>query len=224
MPVHLLLGFFLALLPKNDAPSSETPAGLFVMTEEMATVWDEPPGALPSEVEAGIVTRAREEVERGVVYDRSYRFGEVPEDRGACTDVVIRALRAVGVDLQALVVDDMRAAPEAYKRPIDRHGDYRRVAVLSVYFERHARAIASDLSEPSLFRPGDIVFTSPRKPCKPRRPCAATHVALISDRIGPRGLPLVIQNGGPVATESDVLTEKTVLVAHYRVRWNDATK
>ena len=222
MPLQALLGFLLAFLPKSaEVPSSSPVRG----PAEEIVVREDSRDASP--IEAAIVERARDEVDRGVRYDRSYRVGEVPEDRGACTDLVIRALRAVGVDLQALVDEDMQTAPNAYKRPRDYHGDYRRVAVLSVYFERHAKKIESDLSRSDAFRPGDILFTSPKKPCKPRRPCVATHVAIVSDRIGPRGVPLVIQNGGPVATESDVLTDKTVLVAHYRWSFsarNDAMK
>src|SRR5687767_5123451 len=62
----------------------------------------------PATAAERIVNRAKEEVRRGVVYDASYRSleypgGDVPQDRGACTEVVTRALREAGYDLQKLM-------------------------------------------------------------------------------------------------------------------------
>jgi uncharacterized protein YijF (DUF1287 family) len=61
-----------------------------------------------------LVSAARSQTQTPVVYDGTYRpiaypMGDVPRNRGVCTDVVIRAYRAVGIDLQVLVHEDMRA-------------------------------------------------------------------------------------------------------------------
>src|SRR4051794_10016936 len=71
----------------------------------------------------------------------SFPGGDVPMVRGVCTDVIIRAYRSVGVDLQLLVNQDMRKAFSAYprnwrlSRP-DPNIDHRRVADLAGVFTR----------------------------------------------------------------------------------------
>src|SRR5688572_14592856 len=72
----------------------------------------------------------------------AYPGGDVPMDRGVCTDVVIRAYRALDIDLQQRVHEDMRAHFAAYPklwglRAPDRNIDHRRVPNLARYFERH---------------------------------------------------------------------------------------
>jgi hypothetical protein len=151
-----------------------------------------------------VVSRAREEVTRGVRYDARYRSiayprGDVDPGRGACADVVVRAVRAGGLDLQALVHDDVVLHREAYPeiaRP-DSSIDHRRVGTLRVWFERHA-------PKPSSYRAGDVVFfrIGPSG--------AVTHAGIVSDRLDARGVPLVIHNLGPVAREEDVLGAWTV--------------
>ncbi len=177
----------------------------------------------PLQIERAIVERARVEVLRGVRYDASYQAllsyprGDVPEDVGACTDLVVRALRAVDFDLQVLVHEDVVRAPEHY--PFDDVGDasidHRRVATLQAYFEHNTLSLGVDVREPWTFRPGDVVFYA-RHRCAPGFSCPARHVALVSDRLGPRGLPLVLQNGGPRAAESDAL-DQPVMVGHFRL-------
>ena len=180
---------------------------------------------LPTDAEASIVARARLEVERGVTYDASYRVlpsypnGDVPADRGACTDLVVRAYRTVDVDLQRLVHEDVVAAPQQYDFSSDLGNaniDHRRVTTLFSYFERNALALGTDAkADAASFRPGDVVFYAWKR-CYPGWPCVPEHVAIVSDRKGPRGLPLVLQNGGPVATEADVL-DQPKMVGHFRL-------
>jgi uncharacterized protein YijF (DUF1287 family) len=104
-----------------------------------------------------------------VTYDASYfkipyPNGDVPADKGVCADVVIRAYRKVGIDLQKLVHDDMFYEFDEYPnhwgltKP-DPNIDHRRVRNLMKFFERHG-TIQSDLTEdpnPEDFVPGDIV-------------------------------------------------------------------
>jgi uncharacterized protein len=179
---------------------------------------------LPIEAELAVTARARLEVERVVRYDASYRLlpsypnGDIPSDRGACTDLVIRAFRAVNVDLQVLVHEDILAAPEAYDRGPrgDANIDHRRVPTLYAYFVRNALSLDTDRkAHPEQFRPGDVIFFA-RKRCYAGWPCVPDHVAIVSDRIGARNLPLLLQNGGPVATESDGLDSRG-LVGHFRL-------
>jgi hypothetical protein len=90
-----------------------------------------------------------------------YPGGDVPKDRGVCTDVVVRAFRELGVDLQVEVHEDMSAHFEEYprtwglKRP-DSNIDHRRVPNLQTYFKRKGDRVRHT-SNPEDYWPGDIV-------------------------------------------------------------------
>ena len=189
--------------------------------------------AAPSSKVGKVLARARLEVERGVVYDPAYKVttfrdgvdtgkavypgGDVQPTRGVCTDVVVRSLRAVGFDLQRLV-HEAAAAHAAWFPTIqtpDANIDHRRVPGLMAYFDHAAKRLATstaDAADRASFEPGDLVIWSfdacPK--CSPR------HIGVVSDRRGPRGLPLVIHNLGPHPTEDDSLDAWTML-RHYRV-------
>src|SRR5690606_14539492 len=91
----------------------------------------------------------------------SYPNGDVPADRGVCTDVIIRAYRKLGVDLQKEVHEDMKANFGIYpkmwglSRP-DRNIDHRRVPNLMTFFSRHGvvKPISTRAND---YKPGDIV-------------------------------------------------------------------
>jgi uncharacterized protein YijF (DUF1287 family) len=194
-----------------------------MFSTEAVVVEANPSRVLPPMAELAIVERARKEVERKVRYDSSFRLlsgypnGDIPADRGACTDVVIRSFRAVNVDLQQLVHDDVKSSPDVYGHTADWQLDHRRVSTLHTYFTRHALSLETDVRARDSFRPGDVVFFSwKRCPASSRFPCVPQHVAIVSDRLGRRGSPLLLQNGGPYATESDGLDHGT-LVGHFRL-------
>ena len=94
-------------------------------------------------------------------YRIDYPNGDVPSDRGVCTDVIIRAYRKLGIDLQKLVHEDMRANFGKYpnnwglSRP-DRNIDHRRVPNLMTYFSRNGTIKPITLN-PKDYLPGDIV-------------------------------------------------------------------
>jgi uncharacterized protein len=165
---------------------------------------------------ARAISRARDEVTRGVAYDADwerigYPMGDVDQAHGACTDLVVRAMRAAGLDLQRLVHEDVVRAPAAYRTYVtqpDATIDHRRVGPLLVYLRRHARSVPVDND----FAPGDIVVVS-FDAC-PR--CGPQHIAVVSDRLGPRGVPLLIHNMGPTAREDDTLDAWTRL-GHFRL-------
>jgi uncharacterized protein len=142
----------------------------------------------------------------------SYPGGDVPEDRGVCTDVLIRALREVNVDLQVLVHEDKKRAPGAYAHDgagelLDANIDHRRVPNLMVFFKREGKEVA--LSEAGTdYLPGDMVVW--------RLPSGLLHVGLVTDRVAPgTQRPLMVHNIGEGAQCEDVLFKFT-LVGHYR--------
>ncbi len=91
----------------------------------------------------------------------SYPGGDVPRERGVCTDVIIRAFRAAGIDLQREVHLDMAANFSAYPRRWgharpDRNIDHRRVPNLMTYFRRQGKELPLS-DDPAKFLPGDVV-------------------------------------------------------------------
>lgn len=184
-------------------------AALFVL-QPQAPAW---PGPL-SPSQRGIVSGTRRQLVNPARYDASYvrlKFpgGDVPADRGACTDVVIRALRHINIDLQERVFRDAGRFnyPAIGRR--DPNIDHRRCRNLTVYFGRHGTRLA--VAQPTAanrarFQPGDFVFW--------RLPNGMDHVGVVMDRLGPRGLPLVTHNIRQT-TEEDVL-DKWPVTGHYR--------
>jgi len=166
-----------------------------------------------------LVDAAREQTRNPVIYDGSYAriaypMGDVPANRGVCTDVVIRAYRAIGIDLQALVHEDMRANFHLYP-PIwgvskpDANVDHRRVPNLQKFLER-AEAQLHGASAQSAYLPGDLVTWM--------LPGNLPHIGIISDRRAPRSdHPLVIHNIGAGPVEDDILFAYPI-TGHYRYR------
>ena len=142
---------------------------------------------------------------RGGYVQLAYPDGDVPRDQGVCTDVVIRAARNAGLDLQVALARDIRRARRAYpmvRRP-NPSIDHRRVKTLLPYFLRHWDRRAAALDDPDdPLRPGDILFldTFPRRP-------GPEHLGVVSNQIGPSGHPLVINSwtDGFHASQMDLL-------------------
>lgn len=112
-----------------------------------------------------------------------YPGGDVPWYFGVCTDVVVRAYRALGIDLQVRV----------HKSGVgsgDRNIDHRRVTVLRRYFRRFGQSIPIT-KDPDNFRPGDLVTYY-----VPDGTFSKTHIAIVSDQKTSNGRPLVIHNRG----------------------------
>src|SRR5579871_6826524 len=114
-----------------------------------------------------IVAAARKQVGVTKEYDPSYTVlkypgGDVPLRTGVCSDVIVRALRGVGIDLQKELHEDMERDFSAYpqkwglKGP-DKNIDHRRVANLMRFFERHQMAVPGKLDAPEMYHAGDFV-------------------------------------------------------------------
>lgn len=167
-----------------------------------------------------IVAAARKQLGVTVSYDPayvvlSYPGGDVPEDRGVCTDVVVRALRgALGFDLQRAVHEDMKDHFKLYpkqwglSRP-DRNIDHRRVPNLQTFFSRYAEVLPHESGKPALYRAGDIVSCM--------LPGNLPHIMIVSDAVTAEGVPLVIHNIGGGAREEDALFSYR-LTGHYRIK------
>ena len=141
----------------------------------------------------------------------AYPGGDVPIERGVCTDVVIRAYRKLGLDLQQLVHEDMANNWKAYpklwglKRP-DRHIDHRRVPNLAVFFGRHGTALPIT-RDGRQYRAGDIVTWN--------LPGNLPHIGIVADEISWTGVPLVIHNIGS-GTKIENALFSYPLTGHFR--------
>lgn len=165
-----------------------------------------------------LVSAAREQIGVTVGYDGSYQvlaypMGDVAQHTGVCTDVVVRALRKQGIDLQKLVHEDMRQHFAVYpknwglKKP-DRNIDHRRVPNLKTYLRRHAQELAIS-SEKSAYQAGDIVTW--------RLPNHLPHIGIVSDKLAEDGTPLIIHNIGGGTKEENMLFLFEI-TGHYRSR------
>lgn len=158
-----------------------------------------------------ILESARRQLNPPAVYDASYQRlsypgGDVPSSRGACSDVIVRALRWAGYDLQKLIHEDM--AKFNYPRgqgKRDRNIDHRRVANQIVYFARFGQKFSITAIKQDRFLPGDFVVW--------KLPNNLDHIGIISDK-KVNGRPLVIHNIAGAA-EEDVLFEWRI-TGHYR--------
>jgi len=145
-----------------------------------------------------------------------YPMGDVPRTIGVCTDVIIRAVRNAGIDIQKELHEDIKRAKSAYpmvKGMGDASIDQRRVGTLLPYFKRKWETHTAKLDDPKdPLRPGDVILmdTFPNK-------SGPDHIGIISDRLDEQGLPLVINNwtDGTVTAEMDLLTFVPVM---YRFR------
>jgi uncharacterized protein YijF (DUF1287 family) len=165
-----------------------------------------------------IVEGAKEQLSWGTKYDPVYYVipypnGDLPKDRGVCTDVVIRALRHAGFDLQQLIHEDMRRNFDKYpqnwghKGP-DRNIDHRRTPNQMTFFQRHGLSLTTRVSNSNAheWMPGDFIFW--------KLPNGMNHVGVLSDKRNHKGLPLIIHNLS-TTREEDVL-ETWKITGHYR--------
>lgn len=163
--------------------------------------------ASPAADAAKVAGAARAQVGVTLAYDPTYTRlpypgGDVPLERGVCTDVVVRAFRAVGLDLQLRVHEDMRANFRAYPRNWglsgpDRNIDHRRVPNLQRFFARAGRALPVSARARD-YRAGDVVSW--------KLPNGLDHIGIVSARRTTDGeRPMVVHNIGRGAQEEDVL-------------------
>jgi uncharacterized protein YijF (DUF1287 family) len=137
-----------------------------------------------------------------------FPMGDIPLSKGVCTDVLVRAFRGVGIDLQERIYRHKKAHPKLYKGlyytdRLDPNIDHRRVKNIQAYLAARGYRVRDR------FRPGDIVVW--------KLPGSnLDHIGICSDRLNRDGEPLIIHNVGAGAKEEDVLRAYRI-VDHFRV-------
>ena len=161
-------------------------------------------------------TAALQLIGQRVVYDPSYFSidypnGDIPTDRGVCTDVIIRAYRTLGVDLQKEVHEDMKANFKLYPkiwglRHTDKNIDHRRVPNLMKFFERKGN-VKPNSKNPEDYLPGDIVCWNLGG--------GTTHIGIVANKKSSDGRRyLIVHNIGAGQVLEDCLFRFKV-VGHY---------
>ena len=134
----------------------------------------------------------------------AYPGGDVPWYTGVCTDVVVRAYRSLGIDLQ---VEVHRARVGSG----DTNIDHRRVNVLRRFFARKGRALPIS-KDPARYKPGDIVTMH-----LPEGQSSKTHIAIVTQHKSSAGVPLIIHNRGYGVQLEDWLFARRI-TGHYRYK------
>jgi len=170
-----------------------------------------------SEFTLQLVDAALERTHHRMAYGFSYRKigypgGDVPDHIGVCTDVVIRTYRAIGIDLQKTVHEDMNRNFATYPqiwgldRP-DSNIDHRRVPNLQRFFSRNGTTLPKS-NDPEDYAPGDLVTWM--------LPGNLPHIGIVIDRRSTDGRrPLIVHNIGAGPQLGDVLFDFPI-TGHYR--------
>jgi uncharacterized protein YijF (DUF1287 family) len=166
-----------------------------------------------------LVEAALQRTEHDVTYDGQYikigyPNGDVPANIGVCTDVVIRSYRALGIDLQQKVHEDMKAHFSKYPSKriwglsrTDTNIDHRRVPNLQVFFERFGESLPITDNKDD-YKLGDLVTW--------RLPNNAPHIGIVTDQTGwMTGNPKVVHNIG-LGPKLDDMLFLFEITGHYR--------
>ena len=157
---------------------------------------------------AKLVASARDQLTWGTRYDARYTKlkypgGDVAKTRGVCTDVIIRAYRSVGLDLQKLIFEDKKRSPSAYPAAkLDPNIDHRRVPNMVTFLRRKGTSLPISRD----WQAGDAVWW--------KLDSGLNHIGLVTDRRGPSGDLMVIHNLSTPKEEDCLKTWK--IYGHYR--------
>lgn len=156
---------------------------------------------------ASLAAVARRQTSNLIIYNPAYMkiaypMGDVPSYFGVCTDVVVRAYRALGIDLQVLVHNSGAGTG-------DTNIDHRRVEVLRRFFARAGTSLPATTNAAD-YKPGDIVTYY-----MPNGWLSKTHIGIVAAERTALGVPLLIHNRGwGVQAEDWLFAEK--ITGHFR--------
>jgi uncharacterized protein len=178
-----------------------------------------PNQSAPKQFVQKLVAAAIERTQHTVRYDPAYVSipypnGDVPAGTGVCTDEVIRSYRAVGIDLQKEVHEDMQRNFHAYPNQSrwrlshpDTNIDHRRVPNLMVFFSHKGEALKISIDDAD-YAPGDLVTWDLGG--------SVPHIGIVVDQKAPQsGRHLIVHNIGQGPKMEDVLFQWRI-TGHYR--------
>lgn len=203
------------LSPDRSVTAQDLPGGLDSLGAGLSQCRIEPTPSVPITWTPGdaesfglaLAAAARSQLKDFVIYNDRYTrlrypMGDVHPMYGVCTDVIIRAYRTLGLDLQELVQKTKTGSG-------DPNIDHRRVDTLRKFFSRFGQSLPiSTFAED--YKAGDIVTY-----WRPQNRHSRTHIAIVSDMTGPSGRPLIIHNRGWGPQQEDGLFVDEI-TGHYR--------
>jgi uncharacterized protein len=213
-----------ALLHERDAPVRDEIRRLslfFVVVMVCSSAWAQSVSAVSAPRQdflRRLVNAAIERTNHPVRYDPGYvripyPGGDVPADTGVCTDEVIRSYRALGIDLQKEVHEDMERNFSAYPRKWkwglgkpDSNIDHRRVPNLMVFFRRKGESLPTSIRAED-YSPGDLVTYDLGG--------NVPHIGIVVERKGTSGRYMIEHNIGQGPRIEDVLFNWKI-TGHYR--------
>lgn len=163
----------------------------------------------PEQFGSALASAAEAQTREFVVYDDKYRVirypgGDVATLYGVCTDVIVRAYRALGIDLQRLV-------HESHVGSGDTNISHRRVEALRRFFKKSGASVAiTDFAED--YQVGDVVTYH-----RPQNSGSNDHIAIVSNVAGPSGRPMIVHNRGFGPQVEDALFVNEI-TGHFRYR------
>jgi uncharacterized protein YijF (DUF1287 family) len=175
----------------------------------------------PARVGAAVAAGAAEQLKNPAAYQRpepgpfrlAYPGGDIQPDLACDADVLVRAVRKAGLDLQVLVHEDVLVDPAAYAGLVtapDPDIDHRRSDVLAVFLSRRAENLPRDpKADPLGFAPGDLVLLDA---------VGGRLIGVLEARLGASGLPRVVTVSGPGRrVESQDLLGRVPVAGHFRL-------
>ena len=179
---------------------------------------ERPPASERERFTARLVEAAMERTTHRVLYDAAYvripyPGGDVPADKGVCSDEIVRIYRKVGIDLQQRVHEDMAKHFDKYPRlwsqsvEPDSNIDHRRVPNLMTFFMRHGETLPIT-KDPKDYLPGDVVCWDLGS--------GVTHIGMVVGEKSPDGKRrMIVHNVGAGPMMEDVLFTWKI-IAHFR--------
>jgi len=165
-----------------------------------------------------IVNSARKEAQQKTIYkDEYYTGGYPPEGEGVCTDVIWRGFKGINVSIKDLIDKDIKQNMAEYKgvkvKP-DSNIDFRRVLNQDVFFKKNCILLTTELKEGDInnlkeWQPGDIIVFIE----------GYEHIGIISDKRDEKGIPYVIHNSHPFASEVKLSWFHNPIHGHYRWKY-----
>ena len=196
-----------------NQPSNSAPAQTVAIIDSISST-----ASFALKLSAAALSLTKDKVEYDPAYfSIKYPNGDVPADKGVCTDVVIRAYRKLGIDLQKAVHEDMKANFSIYPKiwglkKTDTNIDHRRVPNLMTFFSRHGKKkpisqIGAD------YQSGDIVTWNLEG--------NLTHIGIVVNKLSEdKQRYLIVHNIGRGQELSDCLFEYFI-TGHYSYGGND---
>lgn len=165
-----------------------------------------------------IVNSARKEAKQKTIYiDAYYTGGYPPEGEGVCTDVIWRGFKGINVSIKDLIDKDIEENMAEYKGVLgkqDSNIDFRRVVNQDVFFKRNCILLTTEFKENDInnlkeWQPGDIIVFIE----------GYEHIGIISDKRDEEGIPYVIHNSHPSASEVKLSWFHNPIHGHYRWKY-----